>query len=642
MNQEKIAIGIDLGTYNSAASVNLGEEPVMLRPKEGQTDQGICFPSFVEFGEAGELIHVGEFARRSIPVNPEYVIWGGKRLIGKSFQEVKASGDLERFQYKVVEGRDGSCRICVGKKEYSPTDISSMVLKKIKEDAEANFNPIGVPIHEATITVPAYFSPVQRAETEMAARMAGFETVHLIPEPTAAALAYKVSVEAENQYVMVIDLGAGTLDVTVALMYLDDQGVLQTTEKGHSGNTALGGLDIDDAILEAVTRKHHLQNVVKDSHGRARLRIEIERAKIELSQKLDVPVRFSSNRGNVDIVLTRTEIEEAVQPVIDRCRGPIGIALREASMSASGLSHVLLVGGPTKMPVIRKMVMEEMGGNTRLIQDVRAIEMRGFPVNPMEAVARGAVMGDFGAITPHAYGVQVDNLYYALIPRRTHYPCSNAISIMIPGRRRSVALNLIQQAVDPQKNQEYYMMLGIFQFDYSPEPGQAGVQVEAEYTENGILNLNIVQPSTMVAMPLYNVSRLEGRKISKPSEPLQVEPPRFSNTYHVQQPGGGGAAPFKEEQISWNQHDLEEAIRASNRLMQITRARSARATAEDRPRIESILGELQNTISNSWLDLNTRVPKIRNLNRALLTILLASRLVERQEFQELDRGAGAK
>jgi molecular chaperone DnaK len=643
---ENIAIGIDLGTYNSAASVNLGDGPIMLQAKEGLTDQGISFPSFVEFDGQGEFLRAGEYARRSIQANPERVVWGVKRLIGKSYDQVKKSGDLERFQYKVFKGRDGSCRIKVGKREYSPTEISSFVLRKIKEDAEANFNPIGFPVTEATITVPAYFGPFQKAETEQAARMAGFDKVHLIPEPTAAALAYKLRVEKQNQYIAVIDLGAGTLDVTIALLYLDNDGALQTTEKGHGGDTTLGGLDIDDVILQDITKKHRLHSVMKDSSGKAKLRAEIERVKIELSTKQQAQMRFSFSKGNVDVQVSRRDIESAMYPIVQRCQGPIRIALQEANLQPQDVSHVLLVGGPTKMPIIRKLIIDEFAKNPNVVQEIRSIDHEGFPVNPMEAVARGAILGMFGGITPHAYGIMLYGSYYEMIPRRTRYPCSNSTSHIVSGRKRSMTLSLIQKAVDPQNYQEVYMMLGIFQFDYRPESGQTSIQIEAEYTDNGVLNLQVLQPSTMVGLPLYNVSKLEGKKISKPSTPLPITPP----TINVQPPGpSGGGGPFgrggpggqpggQPLAESWSQDELQVAIRISNRLTQVAQARLHQTSIEDKERIEGIVSNINQWKGNSWEDINIRTPQIRNLNKSLLHALITSRLIDPQEARELQKG----
>ena len=282
--------------------------------------------------------------------------------------------------------------------------------------------------------------------------MAGFDKVRLIPEPTAAALAYKVSVEQQNQYIAVMDLGAGTLDVTVALLYLNND-ALQTAEKGHGGDTALGGIDLDDALLQHVVKTHDLRRVMKDSHGRARLRAEVERAKIELSDAHEAKVAFPSSGGNVNFVLRREEVEAAVSSVVGRCVGPIKVALTEANLSTRDLSHVLLVGGPTKMPLIRRMVAKVFADNPSVRGEVEAIGERGFPVDPMEAVARGAVLGGFGGVTPHAYGVSFEGAYYALVPRRTRYPCTNSASWLVSSKKRWIVLNLIQSAIDPQGSQ---------------------------------------------------------------------------------------------------------------------------------------------------------------------------------------------
>ena len=638
-NEESVTIGIDLGTYNSAATVNLGDEPVMLKSEEGMTDQGICFPSFVEFNEMGEFLRVGEYARRAIDLNPERVVWGVKRLIGKSYKEVKSSGDLERFQYKVNEGKDGSCRIKVGQQEYSPTEISSFVLKKIKEDAEANFNPINVQITEATVTVPAYFGPFQRAETEQAAKMAGFDKVRLIPEPTAAALSYKLRVEQKDQFIIVIDIGAGTFDVTVALMFLDKNGILQTLEKGHGGNTALGGIDIDDAILQQTIKRFDLRHVFKDSHGRAKLRMEIEKAKIGLSEKNEVKIKFTFSKSDVDIVLQRADIDSAIGQIIERCKGPIDIALKESSLLPKDIAHVLLVGGPTKMSIFRAMVKKIFKDNPEVVREIAAIDTDGFPVDPMEAVAKGAVLGLFGGITPHAYGILSEGAYYEMIPRRTRYPCNNLISWLVSGKKRSLVLSLIQKAIDPMNYQEVYLMLGVFQFDYHPEPDKTGVHIEIEYSENGILNLQIVQPTTSIKLPLYNVSKLEGRKISKPSTPLPINEPTYGNFGGTGSGGNlSGMFPKPQDLEQWSKSELEVAIKIGNKLNHLAQIRIDKTSTEDRENIERVLNELKQCIANTWKDINTRTPQIRNYNKALLNAMVVGRLVSNEELKELQKG----
>lgn len=620
--EEKIVIGIDLGTYNSLASVMLHDRPVILKPGEGVTDQGMCFPSFVEFDEEGNPVRAGEYARRSMHLYPERVVWGVKRLIGKSYQEARE--DISRFQYRVKKADDGSCRIVVGKKEYSPLEVSSILLKKIKEDAEAGFNPIGRPIEEAVITVPAYFGPIQKAQTEMAARMAGFAKVHLIPESTASALAYRLTAESKDQYIAVVDLGAGTLDVTVALLYRDERGFLQTVEKGHGGNTALGGLDFDDAILKYLVDRHRLQQVMKDPQGRSRLLTETGKAKIRLSKDMETQIAFTYSRGKVDVPLRRQEIEQAIEALLEKCRGPVRIALKEAGLSPEEISQVLLVGGPTMMPAVRMMVSGEFAGNSRVMREIADIERSGFPVNPMEAVATGAVLGEFGGITPHAYGILLDGAYYELIPRRQRYPCSNYAAFRTSAGQRSLVLNFIQKAVDPDSYQEVFFMLGIFQFDYCPEPGHTSFQIEAQYTDNGVLDLRIIQPSTMIALPLYSVSRLEGRKIPRPRSPMPIQPP------HVDPPPDLKPA-------SWTAEQLKHAIFSANCAMSIAQARHKRAAEEDRQKIGQIVEDLRHWLDNNLENIDIRTPQIGNLSRALLNALVVAGLIERQELVELQK-----
>jgi molecular chaperone DnaK len=365
----------------------------------------MCFPSAVEFDDAGEPVQAGERARRSLPVYPHSVVWGVKRLIGRPYEAARASGDIDRYAYRIEKDADGGCAIRVGRRVYTPRDVTTLILQKIKQDAEADFNPIGRSVSEAVITVPAYFDPVQKHETEQAALAAGFENVYLLPEPTAAASAHRVKVEQENQYVVVVDLGAGTLDVTVALLYLDDNGQLQTVEKGHGGDTALGGLDMDDALMRYATKRFGLQRLVQEPRGRMRLRTELERGKIELSTAETTEVSFAWQEGSVKLSLSRRELEDAVRPTVERCRGPLRVALQEAGLTPEDVTRVLLVGGPTLMPIVRQVIAEEFRQNQQVVAELAALATRGCPVHPMEAVARGAVLGVAGKISPHGYGL---------------------------------------------------------------------------------------------------------------------------------------------------------------------------------------------------------------------------------------------
>ena len=209
---------------------------------------------------------------------------------------------------------------------------------------------------------------------------------------------------------VVIDLGAGTLDVTVALLYLDANGQLQTVEKSHGGDTALGGLDMDDALLASVARRFGLGSLLKDPQAGMRLRTELERGKIALSKAEETEVGFAWKGGPVKLRLKRADVEAVVQPIVQRCRGPIQVALADAGL-APEIAHVLLVGGPTMMPIVQRTIVAEFCDNTALTEELGQLPTKGFPVHPMEAVAQGAVLGVVGKVAPHGYGILVYDKY---------------------------------------------------------------------------------------------------------------------------------------------------------------------------------------------------------------------------------------
>jgi hypothetical protein len=449
-----------------------------------------------------------------------------------------------------------------------------------------------------------------------------------MPESTAAASAYRLEVKQENQYIVVIDLGAGTLDVTVALLFLDENGYLQTEEKGHGGDTALGGLDMDDAIIQHVAREYRLTPMLTSPRMKARLRFELERAKIALSAQQSSQVVFAAGGKDVNFQLNRAELETAVAPIVARCRGPIRIALEEAGLSADDVFHVLLVGGPTMMPVVRRMVMEEFQSNARVVQELKAIDEHGFPVHPMEAVARGAVMGSVGRITPHGYGILLADEYYEFLPRRQRYPCKGTFGFTCPGHRRSVDFGVVRQAVDPTSRREEYLLLGTFEFDYCAEPGRTELNMDWAYTDNGLLNFCVVQSSTSVHLPLFDVSRLEGQKIRKPARPSQLS-----------QPPSGISLPRREPPLeTWSDQELEQAIHMGSELLTLARERGQKAYPAQAEKIRLVSHELSAWIDDPTESLDQRVPQIRDLNRALLNVLLVSRLVDEAEAASLQQG----
>ncbi len=348
-------IGIDLGTSNSAAAVMQGNRPVIIPSAEGISLGGKAFPSYVAFTKDGQRL-TGEPARRQNVTNPEGTAYAFKRKMGTD------------YKYN-LRG-----------KEYRPQELSAFLLQKIKQDAEAF---LGDKVEKAVITVPAYFNDNQRQATKDAGEIAGLEVVRIINEPTAASLAYGLD-KTGDQKIMVFDLGGGTLDVTIMEM---GGGVFEV--KATAGDTQLGGTDMDNKLVDYIAeefKKEHGIDLRKDRVANQRLRDAAEKAKIELSTSLTTEINQPfitadvSGPKHLTMTLTRTKLEEVIRPVIDRCRAPMEQALSDAKLTKDGIGKVILVGGPTRMPIVQKFVEGYVG---------KKVEGG---VDPMECVAMGAAI----------------------------------------------------------------------------------------------------------------------------------------------------------------------------------------------------------------------------------------------------------
>src|SRR5215210_2592195 len=331
-------IGIDLGTSNSAAAAMIGGKPSIIQAAEGTSVGGKAFPSVVAFTKDGQLI-VGEPARRQMISNPEGTVLAAKRKMGTDF------------------------KFNVFGKEYTPQQISAFILQKIKRDAEAF---LGETVDRAVITVPAYFNDNQRQATKDAGEIAGLQVVRIINEPTAASLAYGLDKLQKDLKIMVFDLGGGTLDVTIMEM---GGGVFQV--RSTSGDTQLGGTDMDNALVEYIVEEFKKQSgldVRNDKAAMMRIREAAEKAKIELSNIVTTEINLpflaydqSTGPKNFAIPLNRAKLEELLRPVVERCRNPMLQAIKDAKLSASDIEKIVLVGGPTRMPMVRQFVESVMG-----------------------------------------------------------------------------------------------------------------------------------------------------------------------------------------------------------------------------------------------------------------------------------------
>ncbi|MEK7606614.1 MAG: molecular chaperone DnaK [Patescibacteria group bacterium] len=466
-------IGIDLGTSNSAASVMQGGSPVIIPSAEGATLGGKAFPSYVAFTKEGELL-IGEPARRQAVSNPEGTIFAAKRKMGSDH------------------------RWTINAKEYSPQQISAFILQKIKRDAESF---LGEPVSKAVITVPAYFNDAQRQATKDAGAIAGLEVVRIINEPTAAALAYGLDkTQEKDQQVLVFDLGGGTLDVTLMNF---GQGVFEVI--ATSGDTQLGGTDMDNSIIEYLSEEFKRRegiDLLKDKMAIQRLKEAAEKAKIELSSVLETDVNLpfitadAQGPKHLLIKVTRTKIEELVKPLVDRCRIPLERVISDAKLTPAGVSRIILVGGPTRMPMIQKFVEEYFG---------KKIE---HGVDPMECVAKGAAVqaavlaGEVKDVllldvTPLTLGIEtMGNISTPLIERNTTVPTSKSqVFSTAADNQTSVEIHVLQgeraMAADNRT-------LGRFMLDgIPPSPrGMPQVEVTFDIDANGILTVSAKDKAT--------------------------------------------------------------------------------------------------------------------------------------------------
>jgi len=466
-NKKEKIIGIDLGTSNSAAAVLVGGKPTIIPSAEGATQYGKAFPSYVAFTPDGQRL-VGEPARRQAVTNPENTISAIKRSMGTDY------------------------KIRVLGKQYSPQEISAFILQKIKKDAEAF---LGEEVHKAVITVPAYFNDNQRTATKDAGTIAGLEVVRLVNEPTAASLAYGIDKKQEEELeIMVFDFGGGTLDVTIMEF---GGGVFEV--KSTSGDTKLGGTDMDNAIMNFLAEKFKRDtgvDLMADDQAVQRLREAAEKAKIELSTTLtsdiNLPFITATAEGpkHLTTTLTRAKLEELVDPIIKKCSGPMEQAISDAKMSKSGISKIILVGGPTRMPVIQKFVENFIG---------KPIE-RG--IDPMECVAMGAaIQGGVLAgeikdlvlldVTPLSLGIEtLGNVATKLIERNTTIPTKKSqVFSTAADNQTSVDIHVLQ-GERPMAHDN--TTLGRFQLvGIPPAPrGIPQIEVTFDIDANGIMNVS--------------------------------------------------------------------------------------------------------------------------------------------------------
>jgi molecular chaperone DnaK len=569
-------IGIDLGTSNSAAAVMIGGKPSIIQAAEGTSVGGKAFPSVVAFTKDGQLL-VGEPARRQMISNPEGTVSAAKRKMGSDF------------------------KFYVLGKEYTPQQISAFILQKIKKDSEAF---LGDTVDRAVITVPAYFNDNQRQATKDAGEIAGLQVVRIINEPTAASLAYGLDKVQKDLKIMVFDLGGGTLDVTIMEM---GGGVFQV--KSTSGDTQLGGTDMDNTLVDYIVEEFKKQSgldVRNDKAAMMRIREAAEKAKIELSNivstEINLPfLAYDPRTGpkNLIITLTRAKLEDLLRPIIERCRAPMMQALQDGKITPADIDKIIMVGGPTRMPIVRQFVATAMGKEPE----------RG--IDPMEAVAMGAaiqgaiISGDVSTdillvdVTPLTLGVEVlGGLKEPLIERNTTIPTKKSKVFTTAADYQTAVTIHVVQGERPMASD--CVSLGMFNLSGIPPAPRGVPQVEVTFDidANGILN---VAAKDLATSKEAKITITANTKLSKEEiERLKKESDNFAE------------ADKKKKEEAEIKNEADNLIYAAEKL--VREDLKDKIKPEQADRVNKASQELKDAIASNNIDnIKTKTQELKNI-----------------------------
>jgi len=584
-------IGIDLGTTNSVVAVMEGGEPTVITTAEGSR----LLPSVVGFNKNGERM-VGQTAKRQAVINPDNTIYSIKRFMGRRFDEVEAERKIVSFQ--VVEGpaKDARVRVPIMRTDYTPQDISAMILGKLKQDAEAY---LGQPVNQAVITVPAYFNDSQRQATKDAGKIAGLEVMRIINEPTAAALAYGLDKKA-NETILVFDLGGGTFDVSIL-----EVGGSVIEVRATNGDTHLGGDDWDERIVNWVADQFKSESGIdlrKDRQALQRLREAAEKAKIELSSVVETEINLpyitadANGPKHLQTKLTRSRFEQLTEDLVVRLRQPFQSALKDANLSIDEINEVVLVGGATRMPMVQDLVRSLTNKEPH----------KG--VNPDEVVAVGAAIqaGVLGGevkdvllldVTPLSLGLEtLGGVMTVLIDRNTTIPVKKTeVFSTAEDNQTAVDIHILQGERQMAADN---MSLGRFRLEGIPPAlrGTPQIEVTFDIDANGILNVTAHDKATgkeqkvaVTASTNLNKDEIE-RKVREARE-HEAEDKRLRELIEVR--NNADSLIYQTEKAL---RDLQDKVPATDRQNIETRINQLRDAmkGDEIKKINDLAGEVQN------------------------------------------------
>jgi molecular chaperone DnaK len=589
-------IGIDLGTTNSVVAVMEGGEPTVIASAEGSR----LIPSVVAVNPKNNERIVGQVAKRQAVTNPENTIFSIKRFMGRKFSDPEVQRAMKVVPYKVVAAPNGDVRVVMGGKEYSPQEISAMILQKIKADAEAY---LGETVTQAVITVPAYFNDAQRQATKDAGKIAGLEVMRIINEPTASSLAYGLD-KKKDETIVVYDLGGGTFDVSVLEV---GDGVFEV--KATNGDTFLGGDDFDNRVMEYLIdlfKKENGIDIKNDRQALQRLKEAAEKAKIELSStmetEINLPYLTADATGPKHLVtrLTRSRLEQLTEDLVARSMAPCDLALKDAGIDKAKIDEVVLVGGMTRMPAVQEAVKKEFGKEPNR------------SVNPDEVVAVGAAVqaGVLGGevrdvllldVTPLTLSIEtLGGVATPLIERNTTIPTKKSqIFSTASDSQTSVEINIVQgerpMATDNKS-------LGKFILDGIPPAPRGIPQIEVSFDidANGILNVTAADKATgktahITIQASSGLAKDEIERMVKEGQAHAAEDK--ARREKVEAHNEGDNAAYQAEKFLRENGDKIPAEKKTEVEAKITAVRQA-IMGEDVAAMKSASDDLKNTLSD--------------------------------------------